>query len=1198
MRKLLLAVGLLCLVSSFVPAFAQTNLGRIIGALTDQTGAAIQGATVTVTDVQRGASRALTTDNAGTFVAPGLIPGTYTVRAEASGFTTTERRDVLVQVGQDTRVDLSLQVGAQTQVVTVTEEVPLMNVSNATLGGVLETQTLAELPVSGRNYLFLLQTRPGIQTTPGGGANSYNTSGIRQSGQNYMFDGMFNTNINTGALVTGGTNTAGGPDQANLVPLDAIQEVNVIMQPKVEYGWKPGAVINVGIKSGTNALHGTAYAFGNHDALNARNPFLLPTQPKQSVALKQFGSSVGGPIKKDKLFYFGNYEGQRYSVVSPRTAQAPTTQFIAGNTSSSLPAAIADLNSRAVPVNQLSLNLAGCTNNGLTNGSTITCNPANGIFGNSTSSSAIASNFPTTGGSDNFIIKLDYNLNDHNSLHGEYYYGDGNFDAQTGPLTQPYWRSDLHARSQVIRTVWAWIPNSAWVNEARFGFDRIAQWSLPGDCTPGVNGAPDYAAIGLVTGVTITPAACGLPPLTISGFTTMGTSNAGNLAGWYPQVVDSISYTRGNHVFKFGGELRLNHYNAENASGTKGTLSFGTTAAFIGATALEDFLAGINSNGTLIVGDPKRDISWQSYAGFVQDDWRVTPKVTLNLGLRYEVQTPIWHEVNHLLGNFDPTSATGLVQQSGGALSKTDFNNLAPRLGVAWDVTGKGTTVIRAGAGIYYTSDIAQWVFSAITPHTNPTGAQLFLANGTSVSGPGTMNNGNVAVTGSALTANWNVNTPIFGSLPQTGSTLKCGNGISPNPSPCNIGAVDPNIHGPYVTNWNLTIQHAFTTNLTWEIGYVGNHGTGLYFMQDVNQPTPGVRNTSGSPGSSLEQIRRPYYSQFPYLGQIKWLNNQDVSNFSGLQTTLSSRGWHGLTYTAAYSFGHALDEASLDGANNPQIIMDSRNPKLEYGNAQYDIRHRFTFTGTYLIPGRKAPAQLLEGWQLNTSISASGGLAMNAFDSTSDISGTGEKDDRWNLFGDAHDFWGYGGASAIPCYGITGSSFGKVSSCTIVAIPSGATTAAQRVTNMPAACITAASSLPTNPDVPTTDSRATGLGALASLGCYLAPGGAVIVPPAQGTFGNMGRYMLYGQGIRVWDLSVFKNTRITERLNTQFRAEVFNVLNSRQFAVPRPGQNQTNPNVPGTFGASNGTPDVVANSPVIGSGAPRKIQFGLKLIF
>ncbi len=456
------------------------------------------------------------------------------------------------------------------------------------------------------------------------------------------------------------------------------------------------------------------------------------------------------------------------------------------------------------------------------------------------------------------------------------------------------------------------------------------------------------------------------------------------------------------------------------------------------------------------------------------------------------------------------------------------------------------------------------------------------------------MNTGTLSVPGPTLTPNWQANnvtlgTPIFGSLPST-PTLQCGNGIAPNPSPCPITGVAPDIHHPYYTEWNLSVQHAFTNSLVLEVAYVGNHGTGLEFVEDPNQPTPGVGQSA-----TAEQQRRPYYNEYPYLGQVKWLNNMDSSNFSALESTLTERVFYGLTFTAGYTYGHALDDASLDGANNPQIIMNSLTPKLEYGNSQFDLRHRFTLTGTYFVPGRKAPGQILEGWEINSSVNLSSALPYNPFDTTSDISGTGEADDRWDLIGNPHDFWGYGGLAPIPCYGILAgpgvpaSSFGTATGCTPVAPgPANNPTA-----NMPAACVSAASGLPSNATVP----GSSGLASLAKFGCYMS-GSSVIVAPAQGTFGTMSRYELRGQPFRQWDLSVNKNWKINERLNTQFRAELFNVLNLRNYNIPVPATNNDNPNVPGTFGSSAGTPDVVVNSPVIGSGSPRKIQFGLKLIF
>jgi len=308
-------------------ALAQGNLGRITGAILDQSGGAIAGSTVTVTDVQRGISRTLITDQAGEYAAPNLQPGTYTVRGEAKGFKTTERSGLLLQVGQDMRIDLTLQPGEQTQTVTVTEQAPLVETTNATLGGTLDNETINELPLNGRNYQNLVVLRPGSIFYAGGGGWTQSTNGSRPEDNGYIVDGLTNDHPLTGLTIINGAGVEG--DAATILPIDAIQEFKVIENPPAEYGWKPGAIVNVGLKSGTNAIHGTAYAFGRSDALDARNYFdplpaggnclIYGPQPlaacgKTAVQLEQFGATVGGPIKKDKLFYFLGFEEERYTL--------------------------------------------------------------------------------------------------------------------------------------------------------------------------------------------------------------------------------------------------------------------------------------------------------------------------------------------------------------------------------------------------------------------------------------------------------------------------------------------------------------------------------------------------------------------------------------------------------------------------------------------------------------------------------------------------------------------------------------------------------------------------------------------------------------------------------------------------------------------------------------------------------------------
>jgi Carboxypeptidase regulatory-like domain len=307
------AALLLCL-----PAFSQLNSGSIAGAIGDQTGAVIAGAKVTVTDSERGVSRALVTDNAGQYTAPSLTPGQYTVRAEATGFKGVERANIILGVGQAVRIDLELQPGEQNQTVTVTADAPLIDTSNEVISNTIETLTLNELPVNGRLYTKMLDFQPGIIGRPGGNSPNYSANGAGVQGNYWMLDGVENVNIfvNSGPLIGAGTST----DELTLLPAEAIQEVNVMANPSAEFGWFQGAVVNVGLKSGTKVIHGSVYAFGRNNSLEAYNPYhngITPALPNADDNFVQYGASMGGPIKKDKVFYFANYEGMRYTVDSP-----------------------------------------------------------------------------------------------------------------------------------------------------------------------------------------------------------------------------------------------------------------------------------------------------------------------------------------------------------------------------------------------------------------------------------------------------------------------------------------------------------------------------------------------------------------------------------------------------------------------------------------------------------------------------------------------------------------------------------------------------------------------------------------------------------------------------------------------------------------------------------------------------------------
>src|SRR6267378_4526930 len=401
-----------------LPLFSQANFGRIMGTVTDQSGGVVAGAAVTVLDTQRGVSKHLVANDAGEYNAPNLSPGTYIVRAEAKGFKVFERQNIVLEVGKEIRVDATLQPGDQTQTVTVTESIPLVDTTNATLGGTLDNKDINEMPLNGRNYQSLLGLRPGVMLQPGGGPWTQSTNGVRPDESLWLIEGVINSNFFDARPVINMPSPF--TDGATLLPVDAIQEFNLMENPKAEYGWKAGAIVNVGIKSGTNQFHGDAYAFGRYQAWDARNYFNITSQggscalgatvfcDQVPAQLKQFGGVAGGPIKKDKLFFFGGYEGLRSFIGFVGGHGAPATLSVGDSTLSMVDAVAA-----AQVANQqrsaVSEKLAGCTGDTPLDVSgtlhPVTC--TGNLFPNTGASNSFLSTFPTTNVSDNGVGKLD-----------------------------------------------------------------------------------------------------------------------------------------------------------------------------------------------------------------------------------------------------------------------------------------------------------------------------------------------------------------------------------------------------------------------------------------------------------------------------------------------------------------------------------------------------------------------------------------------------------------------------------------------------------------------------------------------------------------------------------------------------------------------------------------------------------------------
>jgi hypothetical protein len=1156
----LLMVALLC-----GSVFAQSQNGRMLGTVTDPSGAVVVGAKVVITDSERGISRSFTSNESGDYVAPALRPGLYTITAEAAGFKKLERPAIRLEVGQDLRIDFQLKTGSASEVVTVMDEAPLVNATTDVLGGTFTNKAINELPLNGRDFQNLVTLRPGVQRYPGGGFLSISSNGNRPEDNNFIVDGTDNNDPYYATTVINAEGVQGTP--ATHLPIDAIQEFNAEEQPPAEYGWKPGAIVNVGLKSGTNSLHGDVYDFERNNGLDARNYFNPKPDKHRPLRMHQFGATVGGPIVKDKFFFFTAYEGTRDLVGNSETLNSPATvpvpsgngfgclsaaMHTTGDCTNSIPDALADLNAQGVQPSALSQTLAALY-------------PTNTASVDLANPELLNIGFPNRNREDNGLIKLDFNLNQRNAFTGRYFIGDSVQTERDIPVLQPYWQSQAVTRAQVLGANWIFTISPRWINEAKFGFNRFNQSILTVDANVP---ATKY---GINTGVT-TPINFGMPEILVSGFTLLGGNHGWPLLTTPNQTfqfADNISYNRGKHAIKFGGEFR--HGSTDNIRDRygKGRIRFegcGLVACDpntgIGSTPLEDFLAGVPTVGRIFIGDSQRHVSIKSYGAFVQDDWRVNGHFTVNAGLRYDVSSVI-KEQHNLLGNFDPNAGLVQVGAQVGSPYNGDHNNFAPRLGVIWDPSGQGKTVIRAGAGIIYeiphiSTFIGQnGVNNGSTAGLNviPTGAPSIGLSGGKI----------VASSVNTSDLHWTVAGPVFTA------TADCDAG-----NPCDILGVNRNLRTPYVTNWNLNIQRAITKDLSLQVGYVGSKGTKLYSVYDINQiPNQSPLENSPTCNHCEDNTHRPFAAQFPYLEFINFLSNGYESKYNGLQTTLTQRNWHGFSFVAGYTWSHAFDQASFNRAQQPQ---DSRNPAAEYGSGDNDLRHRLTFSMTYDIPGREGFGQMLKGWQITSIVTLQSGLPWNVVDgyqSGNDVSGTSEYSDRWNFTGKPLDFKAQ--FAGIPFVDPSNFSFDSGTNITTV------------VGNDPAAprCLAAAGNQ---------DAQAS----LASYGCY-AEGSGILTPPAFGTFGTMRRNIFRGPGYRNWDFSITKAWNFHERVSVQLRGEFFNVLNHPNFTNPNGVGGQlgnVDPSVPGGFGGDGLTPDVAAANPVIGSGGPRAIQLGLKIRF
>jgi hypothetical protein len=962
------SLALLCSLLMAAVAPAQSISGRIVCVVSDQAGAVIPNAAVVLTNEATGAVRRATTDETGVFLAPELPIGRYSLKVEGGGFAPATAMRIKVDVGAETRVNITLRPQATESALDVRAEAPLLQPGSGALAEVVNNKQVDALPLNGRDYRRLTMLTPGAAPrSQRGSLGSFTVNGQREKANIFLIDGVDNNDSfrNQPSFNQGGV--TGAP--ATLFPVDALGEFSIQTQGAAEYGRNSGAILNIVVKSGTNQFHGTAYEFLRNDNLDARNFF---ETRKNEFRNNNFGGVLGGPIIRNRTFFFGGYEGQREFVFSPSVIRTPSEADIAAARATNAAAGLSEN-----PLSTRILQLFPAAN-------------LNVASGNNYSFAA-----PNTNNSDNFLVKIDHRFNDRLNLSGRYIFGDG---SQTFPLTSgngsplPAYQTVVPTRIQLFGLNLTQVLGSRLINETRLGYNRFVQTFTPLDADF------DPSSIGLITG------AMSLPTITIPGFVSLGAPTnvpRGRVSSGY-QFVDNLTWVRGAHTIKGGGEYRRAIVNSFNDTLARGQLNFNNLA---------DFLAGrVSTSGTAILrGATRRDTFTNNYGLFVQDDWRVSTRLTLNLGLRYEY-LGVFQEQGNRLSNFLPASGLVRVGDQGlSALYEPDHNNFGPRLGFAYDLTGKGRTILRGGYGVYFD-----------TPSQD-----YFLLQGFQNGGPGSPATNplpglgvfNVAF-GPAASIPFGPNIPIFG-------------GATGAPPTANIAlfAVDPKLRTPYIHNYNLNVQQELRPGTMLQVGYVGSRGTKLFRLRDINQATPGPAAT--------RQSRRPFNPQFPQYSFIDYLEPSANSNYNALQTTVNQRLARGLNFYLAYTWSKSIDDASngiYGGTRGVSFPQDSYNLRAERAVSSFDTRHRFSANFTYELDFLShalgvLPKRLTEGWRLGGIYTASSGLPITPFLSV-DVSGTGELNDRPNLIGDPNRGvtrdarqWFNKAAFARPADGAFGSS-------------------------------------------------------------------------------------------------------------------------------------------------------------------------------
>jgi hypothetical protein len=1089
MRRLILAV--LFVLSVGLPAMAQTFRGAINGTVTDPSGAVVPNAQVKAINKATAIEHATLSTSDGQFAFQDLPVGTYKVVVTAQGFPVLTVDNVLVEQGAIYTLPATLTISQQATTVEVSAAALTLDTTSETQTTVLTGGDLQTLPLNGRDFTQLISVAPGFGGYSAGGFGSLN--GTRANQVNWQIDGVDNNDLwhNVPAVNQGGVSGIAGI----VLPIDSVDQFSVQTQAAPESGRNPGGTVDLALKSGGNSIHGSAYYYVRNEAFAAASPFVDSKKENRNY---NYGFSVGGPILKDRLFYFITFEKQRFTIGLPGLATEPSAAYQAE--------ALAEMAKFGVAENSVSANLLA------------NLWPSYALTG-----AAVPNNYsspdPEYGYSYNGLGKLDYKINDKNTVSFHYFIGQGNQVAPVGgsalseaasELKYYYEVAPIHVSNYAASWNSAFTPKVS--NQLLAGVNYFRQ--IFSDFNTNFNLA-SYG-LNLYNGFDL----AGAPNIQITGFDGVGQTPPEGREDITGHLTDVVSFTTGKHQFRFGGEYRraqLEEFYHRHAlgnfvfDGSQGPWSADTSVA-PNVLALADFLAGdVSPRSSIAVGDPTRLVFVKTFALFAQDAWQFSQKLTFNYGLRWDYEGPLGDDKKDL-SVFIPSKG-GLVFQGAGidSVYPKDYHNFSPRVGFAYKVGDKGDLVVRGGFGVYFD-----------TPNLNP-----FLDNRPSNGAPNGLE-GNpagpspVQTIPAAAGLTLAPGVPVF--IPSTTACVT-GNGCG---QVFNIFSVSQDFRTPYNYNYNLQIEKTLGKDLLLQVGYVGSAAHRLLTTADINQAAfvPSEAAIEYSPTSTPAQVAaaqaaiaatRPYAATFPDFGIINQIETNGNSNYNALQAVFKIREWHRFTSQFTYTWAHGLDDMTAYRGTLPQ---DSFNLKGDSGNMDFDTRHNFTAVMNYDLPNASRWKPLLNGWALSSLVSLHTGQPFTVFSST-DNTGTNEGEQRADLIGD-------------PFAG-TSHSFNKAG--------------------------------------------------------VMWLNQAAFANPAPGTQGNSARNAFYGPGYASTDFSVIKNTKITERIGTQFRIEMYNLFNRVNLAPPS-----------GTVGSGLGiTADTIGDfngAPGIGPGEAFNLQLALKIIF